>query len=811
MASRITTLAIIALMAMVGLTGSSATSDGTASHAEDCVPEHIEGVGPACWRDGAMEVFDSAGDSLGLSHGPDLVAPGDVFLGDTAGPYGGDGTAGVGRYPSCVTDAQEGYFAHVIYAVAADDADNYASRANTIRDLVKQANDVFNDAAAVHGATADLRVLCDEDGIIVEHAVLPTSRNSDSFSTITSDLRAQGFTDGRVKYWVWYDDGVSANYAGQGHIHYDDRPIDDNANNGVGTADFAITYGYYSTRVMLHELGHNIGAVQPSAPHTTGGFHCTDGLDIMCYRDSGPYADQYTSSICATQVWDCNQDDYFNVNPDPDSYLATHWNIGHPRHRFVDLHLPTLIRTLDCPPRALTGEAACTVMATSDDAQGLRFEVDWGDGQTTSSPAGPTHPVGTPLEISHVYGPGTHTVSVVAHDDGGGVSAPRQTDIQVADAFPPDMGLQCPDAFSVDKAMTCIVDVDDFERDIADIVVSWGDGAETVVASNTSMPFGADVQHTYSAATTYAVTATATQADGLTGSAVTNVLIHTNRAPATPQVDCHVAYTRHVECTAESSDPDGDPLSYTYIWGDGSQSVTDGTAGHTYAQKGTYSVQVRAQDDRGASSPWQYHFMDVEPPTLTLRWPIEKHVYVGCSDVGDAVTIDVTSPSAGPQPTTTSPPPIDPVDIQIEPFATQVREGCLKVKVEDADSDVTYLEIIAPASCGYGDRIWYYAPTTYTTVQYPLCNEVALGEIQVTAYDEAGNTVTKNSDRVLAVPGQFDLNEPIYEALRIYGTVCDRTVGNMDWTAVEDAVQKAFPGSDVDIARMCDITYYGTT
>ena len=85
--------------------------------------------------------------------------------------------------------------------------------------------------------------------------------------------------------------------------------------------------------VMLHEITHNLGGVQQSAPHHTSGWHCTDGEDVMCYPDGTPEAASYNSSVCPLaagaipQTYDCGHDDYFNPDPAVGSYLDTHWNV----------------------------------------------------------------------------------------------------------------------------------------------------------------------------------------------------------------------------------------------------------------------------------------------------------------------------------------------------------------------------------------------------------------------------------------------------------------------------------------------------
>ena len=85
--------------------------------------------------------------------------------------------------------------------------------------------------------------------------------------------------------------------------------------------------------MMLHEITHNLGAVQPSAPHSTPNGHCWDGNDVMCYADGSTGSQPYTPSACPsipgtiTDVYDCGHDDYYDPAAAPGSYLDTHWNV----------------------------------------------------------------------------------------------------------------------------------------------------------------------------------------------------------------------------------------------------------------------------------------------------------------------------------------------------------------------------------------------------------------------------------------------------------------------------------------------------
>jgi FAD/FMN-containing dehydrogenase len=174
-----------------------------------------------------------------------------------------------------------------------------------------------------------------------------------------------GFQDKRTKYIVWFDgDGNPAGCGGSTCISQaskkgpDDRLSEDNVyNSGPDyallfkieddkVAQFGTTRDMFVPIAMLHEYAHTMGAVQPSAPHSTkkemNKIHCTDsqtigrgGTDIMCKSDA---QGEVFGNACPGMYpfhFDCNNDDYFNPNPDPGSYLATHWNVGSRLNRFI--------------------------------------------------------------------------------------------------------------------------------------------------------------------------------------------------------------------------------------------------------------------------------------------------------------------------------------------------------------------------------------------------------------------------------------------------------------------------------------------
>lgn len=336
-------LGLVLLLVATGITGAGA--EGSKTDEPERPPgvmcdgfAVLPGIGPACPAPGGLlEVFSRDGESLGFTHG-----------GDPA-PEGGD-TAASGHHassmipPKC-TQYTSDYRTVVIYAHAYDDEDRWAKMYWDISDMVVAINTHLRTEADPSKVQVDLRVPCNTSDLPhVFKVTLPTSKDSTDFSSIVTDMRNMGYNDPRHKYMVYYDHSVPGSFRGIGHGYNDDRRIVDNYNNGgVDHAMFGVSFGYLDLRVMMHEHGHTMGAVQNSSPNSTGRFHCIDGDDIMCYDDGGPRGNQYSRSVCNEggllepdrEFYDCNKDDYFNPAPAAGSYLADHWNIGWSGNRFL--------------------------------------------------------------------------------------------------------------------------------------------------------------------------------------------------------------------------------------------------------------------------------------------------------------------------------------------------------------------------------------------------------------------------------------------------------------------------------------------
>lgn len=292
------------------------------AQASACRPEHVPGVGRACRLPGGWLVLLGDGTAV-LTHGGD--------------PIGGFGTAlaGTPALPSCVADPAIGYRGHAIYARALDAADRYAAIAPEIRRMIWSANGMLRAEAAEFGRALDYRMLCDNGDVTVTEVVLTVPIDRSNFNTVVTELRARGFASPLEKYWIWYDGRPPFTPAGIATIEQDDRP--DAANyNGYGPS-YAVTWGFageFGAYVMMHESAHNLGAVQLEAPHTSGGWHCNDGLDVMCYADGGS-SSSYDPAVCGVEHFDCGHDDFFHLDPPPFSHLSESWNLAAPVNRFV--------------------------------------------------------------------------------------------------------------------------------------------------------------------------------------------------------------------------------------------------------------------------------------------------------------------------------------------------------------------------------------------------------------------------------------------------------------------------------------------
>ncbi len=258
-------------------------------------------------RDGAAEAAVEAADDLGAPGVLDEAAVATV-------PCDGDGTSG--------------YRVQAMYVVEVGKPNRYADLLPSLRTWAAGAGTVVNRSAALTGGVRDVRFV-HEAGTgacspVVLNVTVPAGSLADFGKTIGA-VQAQGYTSPARKYLMWADANVLCGIANK---YTDDQPGQGNANNGYypqyARVDAGCWGGTYS--VEAHELVHNLGGVQRTAPHASVAGHCKDESDRMCYVDG---AGVVMTQVCPPEneaLLDCGGDDYFSTYPSAGSYLDGRWN-----------------------------------------------------------------------------------------------------------------------------------------------------------------------------------------------------------------------------------------------------------------------------------------------------------------------------------------------------------------------------------------------------------------------------------------------------------------------------------------------------
>ncbi|WP_246042529.1 MULTISPECIES: RICIN domain-containing protein [Streptomyces] len=230
-----------------------------------------------------------------------------------------------GQTVQCDGDGSSGNRVQVVY-VHGPDRDRYSQYFASFRKWAADADLIYSMSAQETGGVRHIRYVTAADCTpTVLNIELPASALAD-FSATNRALAAKGLDRRDRKYMIFADSQV---YCGIGTFAGDERPGQNNLSN-FGPSYGRTDTGCWGGHTAAHELGHNLGAVNNSAPNTSRGAHCTDEWDVMCYSDT-PYYPKMRN-VCTNKasenILDCNHDDYFHTNPKPGSYLATHWNIA---------------------------------------------------------------------------------------------------------------------------------------------------------------------------------------------------------------------------------------------------------------------------------------------------------------------------------------------------------------------------------------------------------------------------------------------------------------------------------------------------
>lgn len=241
----------------------------------------------------------------------------------------------------CPDGGVSGKRIEVLYAVPQDRTNNFAASVPSIQTAVNDA-DSFLDQSTPGVGGQHYRWLCENGVDLTVRNVTLVPIGADgafTYGDMTSSLQNQvalglgptNFLSSDRIYLVFVDQ-ISGAYpfGGQGDIRNDDTPNPAGNLNQTGP-HYSLINGF-SGFVAEHEIGHNIGAVQLSAPHSSGAWHCFEENDAMCYNDGGSYFSSggalvFNCPALPSTQFDCGQDDYYNT-PTSSGYLSTHWNVS---------------------------------------------------------------------------------------------------------------------------------------------------------------------------------------------------------------------------------------------------------------------------------------------------------------------------------------------------------------------------------------------------------------------------------------------------------------------------------------------------
>lgn len=271
---------------------------------------------------------------------------------------------------TCPGNGVDGRRIHVLYGHPADRPDEFSTYQPVILESLRIA-DRYLDLSAGPFRNQNYRWLCPDDTIVgIERIALRGVNDHEGDGAPDETDNKWGFREDYLpslapnhsrsdRIYLTFISGIAngeytfpGQFRGQADLTKDDtaHPDLNENNNSVGYAmvallpgDAALDSKAYGSMAM-HELGHAMGAVQPTAQHSSGdggvdnvgGYHCHEENDRMCRTDGGSYFENGGKMIwdrCRHETrYDCNKDDYYSSlcreTPSECGDLAGHWNIA---------------------------------------------------------------------------------------------------------------------------------------------------------------------------------------------------------------------------------------------------------------------------------------------------------------------------------------------------------------------------------------------------------------------------------------------------------------------------------------------------
>jgi PKD repeat protein len=212
------------------------------------------------------------------------------------------------------------------------------------------------------------------------------------------------------------------------------------------------------------------------------------------------------------------------------------------------------------------------------------YSWDFGDGNT-----------GSGVTVNHAYvDDGEYTVTLTVADNMGATDS--KTAVKLVKNRPPIASVMGY-VVACDKEEIVTFDASlsyDLDGTIVDYSWDFGDGSTAT---------GVKVSTSYTESGAYTITLTVTDDDGATGTIATSKTVR-NKSPVanfTESAENVYVDERISFDAAESHDPDGTIVAYSWDFGDGS-TATGVTVSHAYSDNGLYLVTLTVTDNDGATA-----------------------------------------------------------------------------------------------------------------------------------------------------------------------------------------------------------------
>ncbi len=290
--------------------------------------------------------------------------------------------------PTCRTSGNR-----IVVVYSHRPADTTPTPTESLRSIVRRMNWKINQQGSVSsggGRTVKMAVDCNGSGLIQVYNVATANNN---LSTVSAAAKAQIVGDptgtNAVKYLV-FDHEENEAAAGVGDLVRDEEKSWVNG-NATKTGVALVYNGSWDTHVSIHELFHNLGAVQATAPYANTS-HCVDGIDILCYEDGYSSGGSYSETRCPAGAGyqepektplDCGYDTYFNTAPGSGNWLATHWDTGGEEDPFL-LSPTDLLLVARTDPASTVERQAAALNGVVFSRSGLETTYRFDYGTTTS-------------------------------------------------------------------------------------------------------------------------------------------------------------------------------------------------------------------------------------------------------------------------------------------------------------------------------------------------------------------------------------------------------------------------------------------